>query len=317
MSNVLYMTYTPQTDEERRRGAELQYADLYDALSREAQRKTDALAGRKRAQEAQMEETFGLRAQEVAETFGEQRRQVEQAALDRGFGRSSYVTDRIGRSFELQDASLAQLQREKAQRVSDLELQIDDLYAALFEDQAHLTQEKANKILSAIDGMRQEQEKTAREVQQYNNDLTLRTQAADAARQKEQRDYELAMQRLAEDRAQALRDYELASRQAEQNAQAKQEQLAWQRAQAEEAARQQALDRALREWELQMKYASSIANIPAVYAPAPSSSSSSSSSSSAKSSAASKSASSAAQTPAAKPPASGGGSSQTYLSMAY
>lgn len=176
MSNIQYLSYNPLSEEELLRIAQTRVAPGYDEQMAIYQQQTDKGAARYQQQMEKLEPEYERLLSGLSGQYEQKRQTLSDAATARGFGRSSYTTDLLARSYDQQTEGIAELMRQKSEEASKLQMQIDDLYDNLLTNQARLTTSKQNQILSQIDSLRQEQTARELEVMKYNADLNMREQ---------------------------------------------------------------------------------------------------------------------------------------------
>ncbi len=172
MSN--YINYRPLDEEELIRIANQRVAPSYDEQIAAYQRQAAKQEAAYRQSLEGLDPAYAKLGRQVERQFELKRQDVSDAAMARGFGRSSYVTDVIGQTHDQQYAQLEELAARKQQEADGIAGKIEALYDDLMENQSRLSTAKQNKILSTIDQLRLEQSAREMEVMQYNADMAMR-----------------------------------------------------------------------------------------------------------------------------------------------
>lgn len=174
------LSYKPYTEEELRQMAQNQYAAGYENRLAELEQASKKQEEAYRRQLASLEPQYDKRAEEIAANLSLRKKELSDAALSRGFGRSSYVTDMLSKAHDDAALSLENLRLEQQKNAAALLMRIDELYDELYAQQGRLTQEKEQKILSQIDLLRREQEQRRLEVDMFNLEMEQRKREQDA-----------------------------------------------------------------------------------------------------------------------------------------
>lgn len=245
-----YISYTPKSEEELLRIATQRTASSYDDQMAQYERQAEKKEAMYNESLSKLDPAYDRLGAEVERQYDLKRQNVADAAMARGFGRSSYVTDVIGQTHDQQAAALEELARKKSDEAEQIAGQIEALYDDLLANQSRLSAAKQSKILSTIDQLRLEQEAREFEAMKYNADVASRAE-------------QLAMQREQWSAQMAYNQSQLGYNQqkAAQEADYRQQQMAWER---EQFAYKQQMDALARETalrELAIKEAESAARL--------------------------------------------------------
>lgn len=176
------MDVEERTDEQHLDEARRAYGDMnageIEALERGARARQAAIESQLGALEP---ETERLKAQ-LAEHYAAQRQTLSDAALSRGLGRSSYLTDQLSGSQQRETADARAVSADASARRQALEGQMGQVGGDLAQSTARLVAERERKILSAIDEYRRLERDRADQALKYNNEQLERHLSAQEQR---------------------------------------------------------------------------------------------------------------------------------------
>lgn len=244
------ISYTPKSEEELLNIATQRVSSSYDEQMADYERQAAKKESHYNESLAKLDPAYERLGAQVERQYEQKRQNVSDAAMARGFGRSSYVTDVLGQAHDQQISALEELSRKKAEEVEGIGAQIETLYDDLLANQSRLSAAKQNKILSTIDQLRLEQESREIQIMQYNADISMRQE-------------QLAMQREQFEAQAAYNQSQMAYNQekAAQEAAYRQEQMAWEREQFAYKQQADALAREAALRELERKEAETAAKL--------------------------------------------------------
>ena len=207
--------FTPKTEEEM-------IAQSSSALDREYEQKLKDLQSeyeqkRKNAETGKQQEydSSQARMEELSARYGDAKKSLEDNALKRGLARSSVVMNELGALERERNAAAEEIASQRDSAVRDWDRTIAALQTAYEQAQADQKNDYAQDLKDAVDALRQEQQKQASEVRQYNNAVAEKEaeyqmeRAEKLAEKVEQdlKDPEGMQARKAFEKAQAIRDY--------------------------------------------------------------------------------------------------------------
>ncbi len=184
------INFNPLSEEELLRIANQRVAPSYDEQTALYEKQTKKREDEYKQSLTKLDPTYERLGADIERQYEQKRQTVADAAMARGFGRSSYVTDVLGQAHEQQMTALGELARRKQDEVDGIAAKIETLYDDLMDNQSRLSSAKQNKILSTIDQLRLEQNARELEVMKYNADMAMREQQLQM--QREQFDAQMA-----------------------------------------------------------------------------------------------------------------------------
>lgn len=165
------MDHAARTDEQLSTQAQNAYgaynAAEIEALERGARDQQASIQG----QMDGLEPEYQQKLASLAQQYGTQRQTLSDAALSRGLGRSSYVTDQLAGSQKREMADANQLASDTEARKRQLQSSMAQVAGDLAQSTSRLLGEREQKILSAIDEYRKADRDQANQALTYNNSL--------------------------------------------------------------------------------------------------------------------------------------------------
>ena len=174
----------------------------YDQRLEDLQRGARDQQQRYEAQIEGLDPAYEKALAELEAAYAKNKQGVSDAALSRGMGRSSYVTDQLAGLSQSELGAMDSARSERMKREGELSSLIAQLMGDTDQSAARLKRERAEAIASSIESMRQEDVKRGQEALMYNNQLSQAQIDSERERDKlalQQAQFEAEQQRLSQE----------------------------------------------------------------------------------------------------------------------
>jgi len=131
--------------------------------------------------------------QALEKHYGDTSETLDNEALMRGLGRSSYVLDLQSQNQNEKQQNLTALLQDKMQAVNLIQNQIDALEQDFIDNQMALSSQKEAELKGIMAGLKQERDETLRDMLEYNNELIMDQREFELKKLKADRDFAAKM----------------------------------------------------------------------------------------------------------------------------